>query len=427
MKHRKLIYSAILVCTTLALLWALPALVRKATGTPADYPFVYYSSVMKGFGLIDYRNKELPLADLAGRRYTPRQFDSLMPMLNYRQLMSDGRLPDSMGGYEITPRLLRTTSVVFRYDPAEENVPGPNLYILFESMPKRVGLEIPSDVFRLHDNIEFIDATANTTEREKSETFRRAFDKAGFRFPARWASGNPNPRKAYDEGYFCLDAEGKLYHLKMVNGRPYVRDTHLGDSIDIRSFSMYEAPDRRFYGFLFDRQGGIRIVESDEAGGYRPLKLDMPPIDPQRERVTVMGNLFYWTVTVESPAGRRYYALETPTLRQVDTHAIAAAPNRWERVSRWLFPLVLTFRHDDTAFIAPRFVFTGLTAMAANLLAAAATWLLATGCRRKRAALTLYVLLTGLAGLLAAVLLPDFRRKYPGNQKRQPITNNDKQ
>ncbi len=419
MKHHKLTYSAMLLCTTLAFLWALPALVRKATYTPDDYPFVYYGAVMKGFGLIDYRNKELPLADLAGNRYTPQQFDSLMPMLNYRQLMSDGRLPDSMGGYEITPRLLRMTTVVFRRDPAEESAPGPGLYVLFESMPRRVGLEVPTDVFRFRDDIAFIDAETNRVDREKSETFRRACDKAGFHFPARWASGNPSPRKAYDEGYFCLDDRGHLFHLKMVNGRPYVRDTHAGDDIDIRSFSMYEAPDRRFYGFIFDRQGGIYILESDDAGGYRPLKLDMPPVNPRTEKVTVMGNLFYWTVTVDAPGGRRYYALDAPTLRQVAAHSIVRQEGRWDRISHLLFPVILNLRHDDTEYIVPRFAFTGFTALGANLLAAVAIWLLATGCRRKRYTLACYVLVTGFAGLLAAAILPGFRRRNPERSKTE--------
>lgn len=371
MKRKNLIYALILVCTTCACLWALPALVRKATYSADEYPLVYYSSVLREFALIDYKNKTTPMTDRAGNSYTPEEFDSLVPMLNFRQLASDGRLPDSLGGYEITQPLLRMESVVFRYSPKDASAPSPGLYILFEAMPKRVGLEIPPDVFRLRDDIEFIDAATNTVDEQKSARFRKALDKAGFSFPAQWSVGNPNPRKAYDEGYFSLDAAGRLFHIKMVNGRPYVRDTHAGDSLDIRSFSIYEAPNKRFYGFIFDRAGGVHILESDLEGGYEPVRLNMDAIDPAADQVTVMGNLFYWTVTVNTPAGRRYYALESPTLTQVAKHEIARTPDGWDKASRLLFPVYLTFEHGDTAYITPRATFTGVLGLAANALAVA--------------------------------------------------------
>ncbi len=416
MKNKNIIYSLILVCVTFASMWALPALVRKATYSPDDYPFVYYSSMLKEFGLIDYKNKENPMTDTQGNIYSAQQFDSLMPLLNYRQLMSDGRLPDSLDGYEITPQILRATSITFRYNPKDVSSPDPGLYILFESMPKRVGLEVPPDVFRLHNHIEFIDAATNKTDVEKSERFQAAFEKAGFAFPAQWSIGNPNPRKPYDEGYFSLDAAGNLFHLKMVNGRPYLRDTKIGQTMDIFAFSMYEAPNKRFYGFLFDRQGGVHIVESDEQGGYEAVRLDIDPIDPRNEQVTVMGNLLYWTVTVSGAGGRRYYGLETLSLAQVGRYEIAGTPNNWDKSSKWLFPAYLTFEHGNTNYIMPRLTFTGYYALAANILAAAAVLLLATVSRRKKIGLSVYVLITGLAGLLAVAILPGFRNKQTSNK-----------
>lgn len=426
---KRVIYVAILLCTTLAAMWLLPALVRKATYTGNDYPFVYYGAVLQGFGLIDYTDKEFPLTDLQGNRYSPPQFDSLMPLLNFRQLMSDGRLPDSLGGYELSPLLLRTSTVIFRHSPSDWQF-APPLHVLFESMPKRVGLELPPDMFRLHNGIEFIDAASNRTDTEKSMRFNQAFDKAGFRFPAVWAAGNPTPRKPYDEGYFVLDSAGNLFHLKMVNGRPYVRDTRLGDSIDILRFDMYESYDKRFYGFLFDRQGGLYIVESDDNGGYRPLRLDMDNMDPSTDRITVMGNLLYWTVTIDTPAGRRYYALESSTLQRVDEHFIARTPDRWERTARLLFPCYMATDDWSGASMAPTMLFTGFAALPVNIVAAVAIFLLAAGSPGRRSALAAYVLLTGICGLLAVMLLPGLRPstgpRSAGNRSDTTINQTDK-
>jgi hypothetical protein len=394
-----------LIFITLIGLWAIPSFVKKATDSPDNYPFVYYSSVLKDLGIVDYKNKETPLIDRQGNQYTTSQFDSLMPLLNFRQLMSDGRLPDSLDGYAITAPLLRSKQVVFRYTPKERHTPDKGLYFLFETMPKRVGLEMPNDVFRLKNGIEFIDAASNMVDHEKSDRFAKALNKAGYTFPSQWAIGNPNPRKAYDEGYFSLDAQGKLYHIKMVNNRPYIRDTRVGEQCDIAWFSIYEAADKRFYGFLFDRQGGVHIVESQE-GNYALRKLDIDPIDPDKDQVMIMGDLLYWTVSVTTPHCRTYYGLETPTLKKVADYTVDRKKHRWDKAAQWLFPYYLTFQHPNSDYLYPQISVTGLYGFVINLLPAALSGLFIPAARRRRKFFhIMYTLLTGVAGLIALFAL----------------------
>lgn len=408
MKYNKLIYFFILVFASIIGIWAIPSLVKKATYTPDDYPFVYYSSVLKELCFVDYKNKENPLSDMSGNVYNSTEFDSLMPLLNYRQLMADGRLPDSIEGYAITPQILRAKSVVFKYTPRDVDTPIPELYVLFESMPKRVGLEVPDDVFRLKDNIEFIDAQTNSINVDKSKTFQDALEKEGFVFPAQWASGNPNPRKPYDEGYFSLDAKGNLFHLKMVNGRPFVKNTNI--NLDIASFSMLEVPDKRFYGFLFSRKGDVYIIEGND-GKYNPVKLDIPPINLRQDDLMVIGNLLYWTVSVSSSTGRNYYALHTDNLKCITDYRIDRTANRWDNVSKWVSPFYLTFEDRNSDYVKPNIHFTGFYAFGINALLAIVWCLFITNPRMKRIYGAIYILLTGVAGLVALLILPKFRNK----------------
>lgn len=410
MKYKKLIYFFILVFTTTIGMWIIPSLVKKTTDKPDDYPFVYYSSILKELCFVDYKNKQEPLSDMSGNVYNSTEFDSLMPLLNYRQLMSDGRLPDSIEGREITPQILRVKSVVFKYSPRDVNTPNPGLYVLFESMPKRVGLEVPDDVMRLKESVEFIDAQTNMVNVAKSEMFQTALAKENFTFPAQWASGNPNPRKPYDEGYFSLDSKGQLFHIKMVNGRPFVKNTNVGADIDVASFSMLEVPDKRFYGFLFSRQGDVYIIEGDE-GKYKPVKLDIPAIDLEQNDLMVMGNLLYWTVSVSSPSDRKYYALHTDDLKCITNYSINRTPNKWDKVSEWLFPAYLTFENRNSDYIKPNIHFTGFCAFAINALLALAFGLLVVNPGRKRIYGVLYILLTGIAGFVALLILPKFKNK----------------
>ena len=403
----KKIYYFILLFFTLIGLWVFPSLVKKATYTPDDYPFVYYSSLMEEFAFFDYANKETPMYDLKGNHYTNEQSDSLLPLLNFRQLMSDGKLPDSLAGYELTPQLIRSKSVVFRYNPRSLQTPTIDLHFLFESMPKRVGLVVPTDVFRLTDKIEFIDDETNEINREKSDIFQKELEKRGFTFPAQWAAGNPNPRKAYDEGYFCLDANGQLFHVKMVNNRPFIRNTKVSDSVNIEYFSMIEVSDKRFYGFLFDKEGYIYILESQE-GKYHPLKLDMDPINLDQDQVILMGNLLYWTLSVTTEEGRAFYALKTANLQQVAKHFIPRSENKWDKASAYLFPYYLTFESPYSDYISPEFQFTGWVGFIPNLLLAIAAGIISRRNNQKTLFNTIFTAITGIAGFIALLLLPNF-------------------
>ncbi|MDR1273290.1 MAG: DUF4857 domain-containing protein [Odoribacteraceae bacterium] len=401
MKKRITRVILLLLATALAA-WALPALVKKATRSPERYPFIYYSSLLKELCVIDYSDDDTPLSDLSGKKYTTAQFDSLLPLLNFRQLMADGRLPDSIDGHAVTPPVLRAASFVFRHYPATVRGPRPALHVLFESMPRRVGLEMPGDVFRLDDKIEFIDCETNRVNGEKSARFQQTLEKRGYRFPARWNAGNPNPRKAYDEGYFSLDADGRLFHLKMVNGKPYARDTRASETVDVAAFSVLEVANKRFYGFLFGKQGEVYILEERD-GGYPLARLDIEPFDLYRDQLTIMGNLLYWNVAVTNPSGRAYYALRSEDLAQVAEHRVAHRPDTWERAAGWFFPVYLTLDDPDSAYIYPRLHVTGAWFHAPLLLLAP----LLAGRRGRRVLYAIYILITGFAGLLALLALPD--------------------
>ena len=409
MKHKATLYYIILLTATLLGMWLLPVLTKKLTYKPDNYPFVYYSSLLEELCLFNYSDKQTPMRDTKGNTYTTAQTDSLLPLLNYRQLMNDNRLPDSIKGVEINPRIIRLRSFSFRFDPTNIQTPSAGLHILFESMPQRVGLTMPDDVFRMKDRIEFIDAESNTSNKEKNDKFQKELEKNNYAFPSQWLAGNPNPRKAYDEGYFCLDAEGKFFHLKMVNNRPYVRDTRISEKIDVAHFSMLEVPDKRFYGFLFSKQGDMYIIEN-EAGDYHTIKLDIPPISLAKDQVIIMGNLLYWTVSVITPDKKLCYGLDDKTLKRVAEHTIVREPGKWDVVSQWVFPVYLSVESKYSNFLSPSFHFTGLKGFVINILLAIFA-IVIPNAKKRRIFNALYILVAGAAGLVALLLLSGLKNK----------------
>ena len=404
MKHKNIIYLLILLFVTLIGLWAIPQLIKTATFSKTQYPFGYYSSIEKKLLFRELDGREDRLHDDEGNLYDDKAFDAALPLLNFRQLTLNGEMPDSIDGIKIEPQQLRVKQVIFRYAPKDKNKPEMGLYIMYESLPIKGRLESPGDLFRLKDKIEFIDAETNTVNRSKSERFQNALLKAGYTFPAQWTSGNLSIRKAYDEGYFSLDAQGQLFHIKMVNGRPFVRNTNLDPQIEPAFFAMQEVADKRFYGFLFDKKGNSYILEEGR-GRYLPVQLDIPPINLDTDDLSIMGNLLYWTVTVQNTAGRHYYALQTETLERVRHAYREASVNKWDIVAGKLFPFYLDFRSSSSEYIVPKIHFTAYTAFIVNIaLALLFLFIYPKRSTKNKIFASSYILLFGIVGVAALLL-----------------------
>ncbi len=400
----------VIIFTTTVLMWVIPPFVRELTLSPVKYPMGYYSSRLETLCLNDFNDKEFPMRDKEGNRYNSTQYDTLLPLLNFRRLMGQGLLPDSMRGVETSPRTLMTKSVVFNHKPSDYQRPHVGLYGLLESMPLRGSLETPTDLFRIKERIEFIDAESNRVDVEKSAKFANLLERRGYRFPTAWAKGDCNTRKAYDEGYFTLDAKGRLFHLKMVNSNPYVKDTEVSESVDVLHYVPYNAPDRRFYGFIFSREGGIYILEGD-AGVYTPRKIDIPQFDLTSDNLTIMGNIFYWSISVTNESGRSYYAVNSDDLMRVDSFKIERSRDLWDVTQEWLMPLTISFQSNNSYYIYPRVQFGGFKSLVLSLLL---SLVMACVSRKERLRVVIFkslvVLVSGVAGFAAILLLPEFRK-----------------
>lgn len=124
-------------------------------------------------------------------------------------------------------------------------------------------------------------------------------------------------------------------------------------------------------GFLFDTEGKVYIIE-EKSGQYVPLRLEIDPIDPDNDNLIVMGNLLYWTVSLEGSRGKDVFALRTESLEQVAAHHIDKPENNWERYARFLFPASLDFKEKKSDYIFPVVHLTGWYAFILNAVVAIA-------------------------------------------------------
>lgn len=347
-------------CTVgITLLWFLPWIYALCTPSATDDPFYGFSPVSNDWVSSKDTNKSLR--------------DSLLPQLYYRQLLADDRLPDSLCGKELSAHNLRTHEVVFTVAPREIVARKPRVWMMMESMPKTVDLEDPKEVFRFTDDgrMEFVDIATNAINPSRSKRFTETLRARGFAFPAKYLSANVTSRKAYDEGYLMVDADGKVFHVKQQVGRPYVAAVKLPDSVRARYAFIWEQPDCDLLGMIVDESDRPWIIEHD---GYRaiPFPDGAGTFDPEAESATVMGNLFNLTCRFSTSEGSRWVAIDADDYRLLDTLTYRRPRPRAAEVADYLFPVVLNYTSTTDSLAYPRLERVSAKALPLWLLIAAA-------------------------------------------------------
>lgn len=325
------------------LLWQLPWAIGYLTAKPANTPFTLYSEVLGDFVMIRYQDKEAEYLDRRGMSYSRREFDSLLPLFYARQLVADNRFPDSVAGRPVTLHEVQQAAFIFRSTPKEVNAPSSGIHFLLESMSGRVDLTMPSDAFRLTERgIEFIDMASNRIDSAKSARFTATMLRKGVRFPVREIAGNPTARKEYDEGYVLLDADGRLFHLKMVQERPYVRAVELPEGVRLRHLFITEFRSRRMLALMTDERNRLHALLMP---GYRVRPVEGVAFDPARESMTIIGTLLNWTLCVADDDTERYYAVSADDLSLLDT---------MRRTVPWRHIPGLSFTSPADRYVRPR-------------------------------------------------------------------------
>lgn len=356
----------IIVLAMMMVSWLLPALYELLSPRTDKTPFVLYSCLDSTFIRFETHGKQIRYVNSRGEQFTKAETDSLLPLFSFRQLVAEGRLPDSLFGVALTPKLIQQNTFHFKTSPKQLNKPAVGLYTMLESASGRVDLTLPSDVFRLtEDGLEFIDCETNSVNRAKSLSFSRELTKHGFTFPVHLIWGNGTTRKDYDNGFLLTDANDRLFQLKMVKGTPWVRE--IANSQELTANSRFtnvfviEPANRALIGLVVDENHRLYAVRSNAT--LAPIGRTLHPTpytvhrtlyDPQEMQITIVGDLFHWTITEYTATDSRYYAVDANTFELVASEIIPD-PERplAQRLERILLPIRLRFTSWRTQLIRP--------------------------------------------------------------------------
>jgi hypothetical protein len=358
--------------------------------------------------LLRPENKAVRYVDPTGKEYTREEYERLLPLGNYRQLAASGQMPDSLRGVKLDLKVVAVNNLSLRVMPSDIGLPQIPLYPLFESQSGRVRLEMPTDFFRIGQRTEFLDAATNTVQEGRSREFTDTLCARGFAFPARQIAGNPTTRKPFDEGYFVVDANDAVFHIKMVRGKPFCVKTGVPAFPRVRQMFISEMGLREFHGILIAEDSSISLISYDQ---YRLIRLPLSRYDAETCALFFGGDLFFRTITVQSDRW-----LETVVTDQqytvVDTYKESWPTREETRAGAWaagLFPFSFHLEDEDSAFVDFYGKCGGWTAVW-GLLLSVVVLLVSLRLRRRPMRNHLFDLVlvsgTGLFGLLAVHMIP---------------------
>ncbi len=335
----------------IVLAWLLPALYELVSPRTDRMPFVVYSCLDSTFIRFETKDKQVRYIDFREQEFTKREADSLLPLFSFRQLVAEGRLPESLYGVELTPKLIQQNTFHFKTSPKQLNKPAVGLYTLLESASGSVDLKLPPDVFRLTENgLEFVDCETNTVNKAKSLSFSRELTKHGFVFPVQCIWGNGTTRKDYDNGFLLTDQNERLFQLKMIKGTPFVREIATDNTHGWKQVFTVEPANRKWIGLAVSNDDKLFVVTKEG----KTVLVGIDAYDPQAMQITIVGDLFHWTITEYTATDSRYYAVDARTFEQV-AKAIVPDPERplAQRIERWMLPIRLRFTSWQTQLIKP--------------------------------------------------------------------------
>ncbi len=349
--------SKICIGATVVLLgsWVIPWALNLLLTISYKDSFTLYSPIKKDFIMrVTDESGKYTHKDTKGNYYSQNEADALMPFFFSRQLLADGRWPEEIQGKAYTVRDAQMATFFFQHGASDINKPEIGLYQMLESRSGRVSLESPTDVFRItQSGVEFIDIETNVLLEDKSKRFTKMLNDKGFVFPAKTLHGEPNIKKDYDEGYLILDNEGKLFHVKQVGGRPYVKAIAVPNGLEIQQLFITEFKDQYTLGFATCQNEKLHVITRSD---YKFHTIDVDGFNAKEAALFVMGTPVYWTVAVTNEDAKTYYAVDSNTFEIIDRYVTPEPEHNFVyKAKMFLMSWALHFTSGNDGFIKPRF------------------------------------------------------------------------
>ncbi|HMA62026.1 MAG TPA: DUF4857 domain-containing protein [bacterium] len=337
MNLKKLSRYAIILVLIISASVFLPRFYHKIVDKSTRSPIIYYSPVIEDFAFFQHTGGHMAFKDGEGNTYSRKGYEKLLPFLYYRDLDKWGVLPDTIQGVPTDITSIRHNSQRIRLRAYNMDQPTIDLYPLFESQSDYTNLSYPPELFRINERIEFVTARTNKINEKMSRQFTKDLKEKGFKFPAQLIAGNPTTRKPFDEGYFIVDNEGNVFHLKKVQDSPQCVKTPIDNNLNIRKIVISESVRREIYGYIITESDEVYLISYDN---YKLIRLPLKNYNPDKMDFSFYADPVYRTFKYDN--NYNYYAaVFDSNYTFIDSMKISLTPEQEKtstKVKQAIFP-----------------------------------------------------------------------------------------
>ncbi len=179
--------------------------------------------------------------------------------------------------------------------------------------------------------------------------FTAVLQKRGFEFPAKIIAGIPTTRKSCDEGYLVIDNKDQLFHIKMIEAKPYVVKVEVPEKLKFKHIACVDFKNKEYYSYLISNDNKIYILTQDE---YQLKSFPIDGYNPEKEELKIYSNLFNYDVILKGENYIRAIVLDD------DYNKIDEYNDTWARRSErtegklfsYIFPAKLSMINPDNSF-----------------------------------------------------------------------------
>ena len=366
---------AIMSLIVISLSILLPDLYWMIFGKPIIKPSIYYSPVIEEFMIVKrIGNNKKEYSDQKENNYDRKSFETLLPFTFFYNLEKWGILPDSIKGIPMKRSYVRHNSQHLRITNRAMNTPLIYLNPLFESESDFTRLEVPGELFRIDQKLEFITASDNTVDDSLSCIYNSALLDQGFQFPAKIIAGNPTTRKPFDEGYFIVDAQNTVFHLKKIKGQPHCVKTDIPPDLNIRAIFISEHSRKEFYGVIVTWTNEIYLITYDN---YKILQLPVEGYRADDMKLLFSINPLYKKIRYSDMKEMKYVVIDN-NYKIVDKYATSWMPKEeWKssKIASALFPFSIERTTGNSDYVQFKVKFNGHLSWIGILFALLATFI----------------------------------------------------
>ncbi len=347
MKILKIVYFGVFI---LFLALFLPRIIDTALSEAKKNPKVYFSENLNQFLIQGYDReaKKSYFLTESGDELSTEGFMQNLPFKFYSYLLAKGIFPDQYTDWANADKI-RANSQILAIKPSFYNQKSIPLFTLLESKPKFLKLQFNNYGIRgKKDRIEFVNLETLKVDDALSQTYTDALKQSGFIFPLKCHYSNPTTRKVFDEGAFLQDKQNTIFHLKMINGKPLVKNTKIKNAT-IKKIIMNENQRKEFYGALID-DSGVKLISYDN---YRLIPLPSRMYKPESMVYSLFITPLSRTVIINMDDKVEAYKLDNNYQILRNFSFPIENNNQWiTNIKKYLLPFTLKkkdgYRHEYT-------------------------------------------------------------------------------